>query len=254
MTHTFIWALGSAILVSLVSLVGIATIPMGEQRLQQATFLLISLATGALFGDAVLHLLPDTFLNTTHPVRSSFWVLAGIFSSFILEKFLRWKHEHGLLHNHAHPHTHPIKPVGKIILLSDGLHNFVDGLLIGASYIAGKQVGLATTLAVILHEIPHEMGDFGVLLDAGWPRGTALLFNFLSACVAILGLIAAFIFRIGVSDLPAIALPVTAGSFLYIAGSNLTPELHKESEPLKSLWQVLAMITGVGLMALLLLI
>src|SRR5438309_5527941 len=156
MTAAFWWALGSAFVVSLISLAGLATLPFKEQSLKGIVFLLISLAAGALFGDAILHLFPEIFCKTAHPVASSLWVIAGIFSSFIIEKFLRWRQEHGL-----HPHDH-IHPVGRIILVSDGLHNLIDGALIGASYIAGRSVGLATTFAVILHELPHEIGDFGV--------------------------------------------------------------------------------------------
>ena len=240
--------MGSAFAVSLISLVSLATIPLREDRVRSVVFLLISLAAGALFGDAVLHLLPEIFQTTAHPVKSSLWVLAGIFSSFVLEKFLRWRQEHGL-----RPHDH-IHPVGRIILVSDSLHNLLDGVLIAASYLAGRSVGLATTLAVILHELPHEIGDFGVLLHSGYSCGKALLFNFLSACIAIAGVGIAFGFQSALSDFPAIALPVTAGSFLYIAGTNLTPELHKENSPLKSLFQFMALLTGVGFMLLLLLV
>ncbi len=248
MMTAFWWAFLSAFAVSLLSLAGLATLPFREESLKGIVFLLISLAAGALFGDAILHLFPEIFRNTQHPVASSLWILAGIFSSFILEKFLRWRQEHGLGH---HDHIHP---VGRIILVSDGLHNLLDGVLIGASYMAGRSVGLATTFAVIFHELPHEIGDFGVLLHSGYSRSRALLFNFLSACIAIAGVGIAFVFQSSMNDFPAIALPLTAGTFLYIAGSNLTPELHKENAPLKSLMQLAALLAGVGFMLLLLLV
>jgi zinc and cadmium transporter len=248
MMTSFWWAFGSAFAVSLLSLAGLATLPFREQSLKGIVFLLISLAAGALFGDAILHLFPEIFRNTAHPVSSSLWILAGIFSSFILEKFLRWRQEHGLDHQ---DHIHP---VGRIMLISDGLHNLLDGVLIGASYMAGRSVGLATTFAVMFHELPHEIGDFGVLLHSGYSRSKALLFNFLSACIAIAGVGIAFGFQSTIKDFPAIALPVTAGTFLYIAGSNLTPELHKENAPLKSLMQLAALLAGVGFMLLLLLV
>jgi zinc and cadmium transporter len=173
---------------------------------------------------------------------SSLWVLGGILISFIFEKFLRWKDHHEI------EHTHTIKPVGKIILLSDGLHNLVDGILIGASFQVNRDVGIATTLAVALHELPHEIGDFGVLIDSGYSKSRALLFNFMCACIAIAGVVVAFAFQSAMTNFPLIALPLTGGSFLYIAGSNLTPELQKEYAPLRSLIQCLAMIAGVGLM------
>src|ERR1017187_8836312 len=125
--HTFLYAIGSATAVSLVSLVGIATIPFSEDRLKRITFILISLAVGALFGDAVLHILPDVFRHDPHSLVSSLWVLAGIFASFVFEKVLRWKDHHQLEGQKG------IKPVGRIILISDGLHNLLDGVLIGAS-------------------------------------------------------------------------------------------------------------------------
>jgi zinc and cadmium transporter len=235
-------ALISATLVSLISLVGIATLPFSDEGLKRITFILISLATGALFGDAILHILPDVFRHDVHSFKSSLWVLAGILASFSFEKFLRWKDHHEL------DGVKGIKPVGRIILVSDGLHNLVDGILIGAGYLANRDVGIATTLAVALHELPHEMGDFGVLIDSGYSKGKALLFNFLCACIAIAGVFVAFAFQSSVDNFPWIALPLTAGSFLYVAGSNLTPELQKEYVPFKSLVQCLAMTAGAGLM------
>ena len=247
--HAFLLALGSAGLVSTISLLGIATLPFSEDSLQRITFVLVSLAVGALFGDAILHILPDVFRHEPHSVGSALWVLTGIFASFIFEKILRWKDHHELEHVHGH-----IKPVGRIILVSDGLHNLIDGILIGASFQVNREVGIATTLAVALHELPHEMGDFGVLIDSGYSKGRALLFNFLCACIAMLGVVVAFGFQSSMDNFPWIALPLTGGSFLYIAGSNLTPELQKEYAPVKSLIQCGAMLAGVALMAGLLLI
>jgi len=240
--HPFLYALASATAVSLVSLVGIATIPFSDESIKSITFILVSLAAGALFGDAILHILPDVFRHDPHTVQSSLWVLAGILASFMFEKFLRWKDHHEL------EKPHGIKPVGRIILVSDGLHNLVDGILIGASFQVNRDVGIATTLAVALHELPHEIGDFGVLIDSGYTKTRALLFNFLCACIAIAGVLVAFVFQSGLENFPWIALPLTGGSFLYIAGSNLTPELQKEHVPEKSLLQCVAMMAGVGLM------
>jgi len=244
---TSFWsALASAAAVSLVSLVGIATFPFREEQVRRMTFILFSLATGALFGDAILHILPEVFRTPDRTLSSSLWVLGGILASFIFEKFLRWKDHHEI------EHTHTIKPVGRIILLSDGLHNLVDGILIGASFQVNRDVGIATTLAVALHELPHEIGDFGVLIDSGYSKTKALLFNFFCACIAIAGVLVAFVFQSSIKNFPWVALPFTAGSFLYIAGSNLTPELQKEYVPLKSLIQCLGMLLGVGVMVILL--
>lgn len=242
----FLSALTSATIISLISLVGIATLPFSEDAIRRVTFVLISLAAGALFGDAILHILPDVFRHDPHSFQSSLWVLAGIFASFVFEKFLRWKDHHDLEGDKG------IMPVGRIILVSDGLHNLVDGILIGASYLANRDVGIATTFAVALHELPHEMGDFGVLIHSGYSKTKALLFNFFCACIAIAGVFVAFGFQSSVDNFPWIALPLTAGSFLYIAGSNLTPELQKEHDLRKSFVQCGAMLAGVGLMIFLL--
>jgi zinc and cadmium transporter len=235
-------ALGSAAVVSAISLVGIATLPFSEESIKRITFILVSLATGALFGDAVLHIFPDVFRHDPHSLASSLWILAGIMASFVFEKVLRWKDHHNLEGSKG------IKPVGRIILFSDGLHNLVDGILIGATFQVNMDVGIATTLAVALHELPHEIGDFGVLIDSGYSKGRALLFNFLCACIAIAGVFVAFGFQSSLENFPWIALPITGGSFLYIAGSNLTPELQKEYAPVRSLIQCLTMMAGIGLM------
>jgi len=136
-------------------------------------------------------------------------------------------------------------------LVADGLHNLIDGILIGASYLAGVSVGLATTIAVVLHEIPQEMGDFGVLIHAGFSKSRALYLNFLSALLAIAGAVLALVASTQIKQLPNAVLPFTAGGFIYIAGSDLVPELHKERAPVKSLLQLGAIGIGVSLMLLL---
>jgi zinc and cadmium transporter len=171
------------------------------------------------------------------------WLVSGLF--FALEKFLRWRHEHAV------PSNGHIRPFGYLNLIADGLHNFIDGLLIGASYLAGLRVGLATTLAVILHEIPQEIGDFGVLVQAGFTRTKALLFNLLSASVAIAGTVVALLIGQRIERFTAVMLPLAAGGFVYIAGSDLLPELNKDIDPTRSTIQLASMISGAALMMLL---
>jgi zinc and cadmium transporter len=175
-------------------------------------------------------------------------VLAGIFAFFVLEKFLRWRHQHN------GQQAPGIDPVGPMNLIADGLHNFIDGVAIGASYLVNPAVGVATTLAVLLHEVPQEIGDFGILIHAGFTKSRALFFNFLSACSAVLGALIVLIPGIEQADLAVGILPFTAGMFIYIAGSDLMPDLQKEQAPAKSLLQLIAMAGGVGLMLLLLLL
>jgi zinc and cadmium transporter len=242
MPATWVQAIGSVILVSIISLIGIVTISVNEQRLKQVVFALVSLAAGGLFGDAFIHLLPEAYEMSRSGMKAPICVLAGLFSFFVLEKFLRWKHEHSL------PSGREVQPVGWLNLFADGAHNLIDGMLIGASYLAGFEVGMATTIAVALHEIPQEIGDFGVLIQAGMSRARALLYNYLSASLAIAGAIIALLIGTKINGFASVMLPVTAGGFIYIAGSDLLPELHRESDPTKSVIQMIAMAAGVALM------
>ena len=227
---------------SLLSLVGLAFISVGEEKLKRIIFVMVSLAVGGLFGDAFIHLLPESFERIGSKLQASVFVLAGIFAFFVLEKFLLWRHQHVL------ESDHPIHPVGYMNLLADGAHNFIDGVIIGASYDVSLHVGIATTLAVVFHEIPHELGNFFVLLYAGFTKRKALFFNFVSALFAILGTFMSLSVGSRVAEFSSVMLPLAAGGFIYIAGSDLVPELNKESTLGKSLVQMLAIGVGVGLM------
>ncbi len=242
---TWVYTLLSVLAVSGVSMVGLVAIAVNEQRLQQAIFVMVSLAVGAMFGDTFIHLLPHAFRSPGGTLAPSLYVLAGILMFFLLEKFLLWRHQHGP------DYEERIHPVGYVNLAADGLHNLIDGLLIGASYLVSPAVGLGTTLAVVLHEIPQEIGDFGVLLHAGFGVKKALCWNFLSALLAVVGAVIALVVGAEIASLPEVILPLTAGSFIYLAGSDLVPELHKEREPVRSLLQLVAIGFGVGLMLLL---
>ena len=239
------WTLTSVVVVSLSSFIGVVAISSNAIGVQRAVFVLVSLAVGAMFGDAFIHLLPQAFKAPDATIATSLYLLGGIILFFLLEKFLLWRHEHI-------PHYGDcIHPVGYVNVVAEGLHNLIDGLLIGSSYLVSLPVGLATSLAVLLHEIPQEIGNFGVLLHAGFSITRALWLNFLSASLAILGAIIALLAGEAIKTLPTIILPLTAGGFIYIAGSDLVPELHKERRPIKSLFQLLAMASGIGLMLLL---
>ena len=242
------WTLASVVAVSAASVVGIIVISASGARIQQVIFLTVSLAVGAMFGDTFIHLLPQSFKASTETLPTSIYVLLGILLFFLLEKFLLWRHEHI-------PHYGDcIHPVGYVSLVADGLHNFIDGLLIGSSYLVSLPVGLGTTIAVLLHEIPQEIGDFGVLLHAGFAKAKAFWLNFLSATLAIVGAVVALLAGHWLQSLPTVVLPMTAGGFIYLAGSDLVPELHKEREPVKSFFQMVAIGVGIGLMLLLTLI
>ncbi|OHA89702.1 MAG: hypothetical protein A2741_01995 [Candidatus Zambryskibacteria bacterium RIFCSPHIGHO2_01_FULL_43_27] len=247
MSEIYIYSFGSVVLVSLLSLVGIFTLSLNENTLKKYIFLLVSLAAGALLGDAFIHLIPEVFENPVVQTQAPILIISGILIFFLLEKFLHWHHH--AIEDHGQETVHP---TGRMILISDGVHNFIDGLIIAVGYMASIEIGTATTLAVILHEIPQEIGDFGVLLHSGYTKKRAIWLNFLSALFAILGAAVAIIIGNSTSNLIYWLLPITAGGFIYIALSDLMPELHKTKTGGRSVFQFIALLAGIGAMILLL--
>lgn len=250
----WIYALGAVAIVSLVSFVGLFTITLRERAVKSLVFLMVGLAIGALFGDAFIHLIPEALESGLGAVTVGIGIMSGIILFFILEKFLFWHHCHGE-HEESEDtlstHDHQPKPIGHLILASDFLHNAVDGIVIGASFLVSVEVGIATTIAVVLHEIPQEIADFGILIHAGWTRARALLWNFFSALSAFLGVLAVLALKGGVENLVPLATAFTAGAFIYIAGADLVPELHKTEGFGRTIIQILAIAVGFGLMLLL---
>lgn len=240
--EVWIYAVISVVLVSLISLIGIFTFSLGKDKLKKMTLFLVSFAVGAMFGDTFIHLLPESFERLGTNLLTSLYVILGILIFFILEKFLRWRHCHISDEEHLHPAV-------TMNLFGDGIHNLIDGMLIGASYIVGIRVGITTTLAIILHEIPTEIGDFGILIHGGLSPKKALIFNFLSALAAILGTTISLIIK--TENYALTLLPITAGGFLYIAGSDLIPELQHDVKISSSLYQFVLILLGIGVMALL---
>ncbi len=240
MLSAYLYSILSVVVISLVSLVGVFTISMREEALRKYIFLMVSLAVGALLGDAFIHLIPEAFETTGNPMMISLAIVVGILVFFIIEKFLHWHHHAMGEHDHE-----TIHPTGKMILISDGVHNFIDGLIIGASFLVSTEVGIATTLAVILHEIPQEIGDFGVLLHSGYSKAKALWFNFLSALTAVAGVLVTLLIGGESQTLTTWLIPLAAGGFIYIAMSDLIPELHKTKQIRHSVLQLIAVVIGV---------
>ncbi len=256
MSTVIIYTFLSVIVVSLISFVGLFTLSLKEDVFRRYLFLLVSLATGALLGDAFIHLIPESFtkLDAT-PI--GLLVIGGILLFFVLEKVLHWHHFHGQETDEEHFHDgalvrgEGIHPVGKMVLVSDGIHNFLDGVIIAGSYLVALPVGIATTLAVILHEIPQEIGDFGVLINSGYSKKRALFLNFMTALLAVLGALVVVVLG-GVGEfLITWVIPFTAGGFIYIASSDLIPELHRVTGVKKSVAQFVAILVGVLAMFLL---
>jgi zinc and cadmium transporter len=248
MITTYIYALGSVLLVSLISLVGVFTLSLKEDILKKYIGIFISLAVGALLGDAFIHIIPEAFEQSSNTLVTSLLIIGGLFIFFILEKFLHW-HHHG-----EDKDMHEIHPVGKLILFSDGVHNLIDGVIIGASFMVSIPIGIATTIAVILHEIPQEIGDFAVLIHAGYSKKKALWLNFISALFAVVGVVLALALGSIAEASILWLLPIAAGGFIYIAVADLIPELHKHKENVSSVFQIVTVVIGVGLMLLLTLV
>jgi len=240
---TWVYTLISVGAVSSISLIGLLTLPITEQKLRSLLLYFVSFSAGGLFADAFIHLIPEAAESSgSLELKVPLYILSGIIASFILEKLIQWRHCH-IPTSEEHPH-----PFAYMNLFGDGVHNFIDGLVVAGSYIASLPVGIATTLAVVFHEIPQEIGDYGVLLHGGFSKSKALLFNFLTALTAILGALFALalsVYIVNIGNFTVFLLSFAAGEFIYIAGSDLVPELHKETEPSKSLLQLIAFIFGV---------
>ena len=246
LSTVWIYTLASVLIVSLIAFVGILTLSIKADKQRRFLIYFISFSAGALLGDAFIHLLPETVKEFGFGLSTSLYVLLGIIIFFIVEKIIHWNHCH---HPTTTGHTHPFAIMN---LVGDGVHNFIDGLIIGASYLLSIPVGIATTLAVIFHEIPQEIGDFGVLLAGGFSKGKALLLNFVTALAAILGAIVALIIGSYVENLTQILIPIAAGAFIYIASADLIPELHKKTQVSISIMQLITFILGVLVMVALL--
>jgi zinc and cadmium transporter len=232
----------SVLVVSLISFVGVFTLGIGAERLKKTILYIIGFSTGALFGDVFIHLLPEI---NNFTISISFYILSGILAFFVMEKIIHWQHCHmPITKTHVHPFAYTI-------LIGDAFHNIIDGMIIAASFIVSIPLGIATTLAVIFHEIPQEIGDFGILIHGGFSVKKALFVNFLSALTAFVGMILAFILNGAVSGIQDFFIPFTIGSFIYIAGSDLIPEMHKETALKKSAMQVIAFILGILVMIIL---
>lgn len=244
MAHILIYTFLSVIIVSLISLIGVVALPIKAKKLNRLLIYLISFSAGAILGDTFIHLLPE--ISDSFSISKSIFILAGILIFFILEKFIHW--------HHCHPesiasHT-PV--LAYTNLFGDALHNLIDGLIIAASYMASIPTGIATTVAVCLHEIPQEIGEFGVLIHSGFSKTKALLMNLASASLAIIGSLIGLVLSNLIENVTSILIPITIGSFIYIAGSDLIPEIHKETNVKRSIIQFISLIAGILVMFLLL--
>ncbi len=234
--------IGATLLISSGSLVGVLAISIKPVILNKILLPLVSLSAGTMLGAAFLHLLPES-VETMDPHLAFQLALFSFISFFLLERFLHWRH----CHDEAHLTRHTI---GYMNLIGDGIHNFIDGLLIAASFAAGDTLGLVAVLAIALHEIPQEIGDFGVLLHSGFTRTRALVANILVSLTAVFGGVLGYFLSHQTEIFASYLVPIAAGGFLYIAGADLIPELKEGKTSKKTLATILMFILGIVLMSL----
>ncbi len=234
---TLTWIIISTLIISLISLVGVFTLSLKDETLRRTLLLMVGFSAGALTGDAFLHLLPQA-LEKLKPGEAFLFALAGFTFFLFLERMLYWHHCHEEIACDIHAFTY-------LNIIGDGLHNFIDGMLIAASFIVSVPLGIATGIAVASHEIPQEIGDFGILVYGGFSKLKALFFNLLSALMAVLGGVVGFYLSGTFAGLAQALLPITAGGFLYIAASDLVPEMHKEKNNFKANLAFVMFILGV---------
>lgn len=271
--ESWVYAFGAVAVVSLISLVG-AAVGWRWLRSHGSVLALVAVAAGALLGDAFLHLLPEAAeLWDGFPLDLSVLILGGFMLFFLLEVFLRAQHAHGEAfefdhgHGPAHDHGHgpgpgahahaghgQVQPFGWMNLIGDGLHNFLDGAVLAAAFSVDVRLGLATTVAVVLHEIPQELGDFAVLLRSGMPRRRALMWNAATALTSFAGAALFFLLPFPLDTVERWAIPLTAGGFLYIAAADLVPELHHHAGDRHAKAILIGVAGGVAAMAALLLL
>ncbi len=233
----------ATLIVSLSSLVGILFLAFNEKKLKQILLIFLGFSAGTMIGGAFFHLIPES-IEVLKTNKTSIFVLIGFSIFFLIERILHWHH------CHEAPGTCNIHTLSYMNLIGDAVHNLIDGMLISAAFVANINIGISTTIAVLAHEIPQEISDFGVLIYGGFSKFKALMYNFASALVAIFGAIIGY-FISSTNGFEMFLLPFTAGGFIYISCADLIPEIHKEPKLSKSLISFFLFIIGVIFMYLL---
>jgi zinc and cadmium transporter len=235
---TLTWITLGGIAMSLLALSGSLTLLLPARLFDRVVPPLVALAAGTLIGGALLHMLPEAVQAMGNRLEVYLWLVGGFVSFFFLEQFLHWHHCHRAVHDHG--------PLGYLILVADGVHNFIGGLAVAGAFLVDVRVGLVTWIAAAAHEVPQELGDFGILIQSGWSRSRALLFNFASALTFLIGGWVAYALagRFEVTWL----LPFAAGNFVYIAAADLIPELTGYPEATRKALLSGMFVLGLGLL------
>lgn len=226
-------------IVSLISFVGVVTLALKDKILNKILLILIGLSAGALMGGAFLHLLPEA-VEKSKGLDVYLLVLVGFILFFLIEKVLHWRH--------CHKGECDVHTFRYMNLVGDSIHNFIDGLTMAASFVISIPLGIATTIAISAHEIPQEIGDFGVLVYGGFSKKKALFLNFIVALTAVLGGIVGYFISSNIENIVVYILPFAAGGFIYIAATDLIPEIRKELDIKKSMATIAVFIFGILMM------
>ncbi|OGA05773.1 MAG: hypothetical protein A2W68_09140 [Betaproteobacteria bacterium RIFCSPLOWO2_02_64_14] len=238
MHATLFWIIGAGLAGGAVSVLLAATV--AYSLLSGWVPRMVSYSAGVLLGVAFLGLLPEAFEKSTDAHSLFGIVLAGILAFFLLEKVALWRHRH------EHDDRGTRKPSGILILVGDAFHNFVDGVLIAAAFLTDIRLGITTTLAIMAHEIPQELGDFVVLLKAGYGRGRALWLNLAVSLMSVAGGIVGYFLLEGAQSMVQYALLLAASCFIYIAVADLIPDMHRQNSARDIGWQIGLMTIGIG--------
>ena len=239
MSNTLFWIIASGLLMSGIALTGGLTFQLVGSSIERFLLPLVAFSAGALIGGAFFHMIPASLESGRENLIVFGWVIIGFSLFLILEQFLHWHHC-----NRAKAECR--KPLTYLILLGDGLHNFIGGMAIAGTFLLDIRLGVTAWIAAAAHEIPQELGDMGVLLYGGWTKKQALLFNFLSSLTFLAGGLAVY-FASSQFDL-AFLIPFAAGNFLYIGASDLIPEINKHESLLANVKHFISFIVGVVLM------
>ena len=231
----------STFLIALIAFIGIFTLALKDKVLNKILLVLVSLSAGALMGGAFLHLMPEAIEEAEGTNFNVFlFVLVGFLLFFVIEKGLHWRHCHkGKCEVHTFSYMN---------LIGDSIHNFIDGLIISAGFISSIELGITTVIAIAAHEIPQEIGDFGVLIYGGFKKKKAIILNFTVALTIVFGGVVGYFISSTVNQAVIFLLPFAAGGFIYIAATDLVPEIKKETDIKKSTATILVFISGILLM------
>ena len=217
---TLVWIVVAGLAMTALAMVGGVTLLLPKRVLDRLVLPLVAMAAGSLLGGAMFHMLPTAIENLGNEQSVYMWLVGGFVMFFLMEQFLHWHHCHRTTSEHG--------PIGHLVLLADGIHNFVGGLAVGGAFLVDIRLGVVTWLIAAAHEIPQELGDFGILVHSGWTAKRALTFNVASASTFLVGGVLAY--AVSGSLNVAFLIPFAAGNFIYIAAADLIPHLTSGSQ------------------------